>query len=152
MLTDRRTDRRTDRQTDGHTNLIVRLVTRNPPKNQSTPLKFENSTRITSEKLHDAIHLGSTSILLINTEKWVKMSQTWPFWPWQWPLEWFNQILLFTVCCHHTGEASCQNRGNITQQSLNKCQNWRKVANLDLSDLEKWPLERFNQIQLWVVD
>ena len=34
----------------------------------------------------------------------------------------------------------------------NKCQNWRKVANLDLSDLEKLPLERFNQIQLWVVD
>ena len=27
-----------------------------------------------------------------------------------------------------------------------------KLANLDLSDLEKWPLERFNQIQLWVVD
>ena len=34
------------------------------------------------------------------------MSQTWPFWLWQWPLEWFNQILLFTVCCHHPGEAS----------------------------------------------
>ena len=28
----------------------------------------------------------------------------------------------------------------------NKCQNWRFF--LDLSDLEKWPLERFNQIQL----
>ena len=34
----------------------------------------------------------------------------------------------------------------------NKNQNLRKVANLDLSDLEKLPLERFNQIQLWVVD
>ena len=43
---------------------------------QSTPLKFENSTRITSEKLYDAIHLGSTSLLLINIEKYVKMSQT----------------------------------------------------------------------------
>ena len=81
--------------------------------NQSTPLKFKNCTRITSEKLHDAIHLGSTSILLINIEKYVKMSQTWPFWPWQWPLEWFNQILLFTVCYHHTGEASCKNRRTI---------------------------------------
>ena len=30
----------------------------------------------------------------------------------------------------------------------NICQKWRKVANLDLSDLEKWPLEWFNQIQL----
>ena len=36
-----------------------------------------------SKKLHDAIHVGSTSILLINIEKCVKMSQTWP---WQWPL------------------------------------------------------------------
>ena len=27
----------------------------------------------------------------------------------------------------------------------NKCQNWRKVANLDLSDLEKGHLERFNR-------
>ena len=25
------------------------------------------------------------------------------------------------------------------------------MANLDLSDLEKLPLERFNQMQLWVV-
>ena len=32
----------------------------------------------------------------------------------------------------------------------NKCKHWRKVANLDLSYLEKWPLERFNQIRLWV--
>ena len=44
--------------------------------NQSTPLKFVNSTLITSEKLHDAIHLGSTSILLINIQKYVKMNQT----------------------------------------------------------------------------
>ena len=33
----------------------------------------------------------------------------------------------------------------------NKCQNWRKVANLYLSDLDKWPLERINQIQPLVV-
>ena len=33
----------------------------------------------------------------------------------------------------------------------NKSKNWRKVANLDLSYLEKGHLERFNQIQLWVV-
>ena len=44
--------------------------------NQSTPLTFENSTRITSEKLYEAIHLGRTSLLLINVEKYVKMSQT----------------------------------------------------------------------------
>ena len=44
-------------------------------------LTAPRSNRITSEKLHDAIHLGSTSILLINIEKYVKMSQTWPFWP-----------------------------------------------------------------------
>ena len=88
--------------------------------NQSTPLKFENSTRITSEKLYEAIHFGSTSLLLINIEKYVKMSQTWPFWPWQWPLEWFNQILLFTVHCHHPGEASCQNKEKITKPILNK--------------------------------
>ena len=43
---------------------------------QSTPLQFENSTNITTEKLHDAMHLGSTSILLINIEKYVKISQT----------------------------------------------------------------------------
>ena len=31
---------------------------------------------ITAEKLHDAMHLGSNSILLINIEKYLKMSQT----------------------------------------------------------------------------
>ena len=46
-----------------------------------TPLKFENSTRITSEKPYEAKHLGSTSILLVNIEKYVKMSQTGPFCP-----------------------------------------------------------------------
>ena len=45
-------------------------------ENQLAPLKFENSPRITSEKLHDAIHLGSTSILLINIEKYVKIRQS----------------------------------------------------------------------------
>ena len=88
--------------------------------NQSTPLTFKNSTRITSEKLYEAIHLGSTSLLLINIAKYVKMSQTWPFWPWQWPLEWFNQIILFTVHCHHPGEASCQNNEKVNKQILNK--------------------------------
>ena len=123
--------------------------------NQSTPLKFENSTRITSEKPYEAIHLGSTSILRINIQKYVKMSQTGPFCPWQGPLEWFNQILFFTFHHHHPGEASCQTREKVTEQILNK---WTisvkigEVSNLDLSDLEKWPLERFNQIQLWVVD
>ena len=29
-----------------------------------------------SEKLYEAIHLGRTSLLLINVEKYVKMSQT----------------------------------------------------------------------------
>ena len=119
--------------------------------NQSTQLKFENSTRIISEKLHDAIHLGSTSILLIHIEKYVKMSQIWPFWTWQGPFEWFNQILLFTVHCHHPGEASCQNRGKVTEQISNKLTTSVKigeVANLDLSNLEKLPLERFNLILL----
>ena len=44
--------------------------------NESTPLKFENNTRIIPEKLHDAIHFGSTSILLINMEKYLKMNHT----------------------------------------------------------------------------
>ena len=44
----------------------------NPRSKKPTPSQFENSTRITSEKLHDAIYLGSTSILLINIEKFVK--------------------------------------------------------------------------------
>ena len=48
-------------------------------QNQSTPLKYKNSTRITSEKQHDVIHLGSTSLLLINIEKYMKMSQTGSF-------------------------------------------------------------------------
>ena len=34
----------------------------------------------------------------------------------------------------------------------NKYQNWRKVENFDLSDLDKLPLEQFNQTQLWLVD
>ena len=84
-----------------------------------------------------------------------KMSQTWHSLPWQWPLEWFNKTLLFPVYCHHPGEASCQNREKVTEHILNK---WTisgkigEVANLDLSELEKWHLERFNQIQLWVVN
>ena len=113
--------------------------------NKSKPLKFGNSTRITSENLHDAIHLGSTSILLSYIDKYVKMSQTWPFWPWQKPLEWFNQIFLFTFRCHDPGEASCQNTGQITKQILNKWtirvkigQNMWKWAQPDLSDLQNY--------------
>ena len=177
---------------------------KNNLNNQSTPLKFENGTRIISEKLYEAIHLGSTSLLLINIEKYVclfvclsltslchsnghietmsareinpftaltrirsqflrtqwstrnhsewtrlrlrplshrgwliekyvKMSQTWPFWPWQWSLERFNQILLFTVHCHHPGEASCQNREKVTEQILNK---W--TINIKIG--EKWQI------------
>ena len=52
------------------------------------------------------------------------MSQTGPFCPWQGPLEWFNQILLFTVHHHHPGEASCQNRKKVTAQILNKFVCW----------------------------
>ena len=88
--------------------------------NQSTPLKFENSTRITSEKTYEAIHLGSTSILLINIEK-CENEPNRTFLPLTMrPLEWFNQILLFTVHHHHPGEASCQNREKVTEQILNK--------------------------------
>ena len=73
-VTDGRTDRWTDRQTDGRTVGVAISPVPGPTapagdnnlSNQSTQLKFENSTRITSEKLHDAIHLGSSSILLIN--------------------------------------------------------------------------------------
>ena len=99
--------------------ICICICTENNLYNQSTPLKFDNSTRITSEKPYEAIHLGSTSIL-INIEKYVKMSQTRPFCPWQWPLEWFNQILLLTVHHHHSGEASCQNREKVNEQIFNK--------------------------------
>ena len=34
--------------------------------------------------------------------------------------EWFNQICLFTIHCHHPGEASWQNREKVTEQILNK--------------------------------
>ena len=45
-------------------------------------------------------------------------------------------------------------RGKVTKTILNKWTISVKigVANLDLFDLEKWPLERFNQILFWVVD
>ena len=50
---------------------MYKLDLENNLENQSTPLKFENSTWITSEILP----LGSTSILLINIKKHVKLSQ-----------------------------------------------------------------------------
>ena len=48
-------------------------------------------------------------------------------------LERFNQILLFTVHCHHPGEASCQNKEKVTEQILNK---W--TINVKIG--EKWPI------------
>ena len=44
--------------------------------NQSIPLNFENLTRITSENVYEAIHLANTSLLLINIDKYVKMSHS----------------------------------------------------------------------------
>ena len=49
------------------------------------------------------IHLGSSSIQMINIDKYVKMSQTWPFQPSKWPLEWFNLIFwLWLFVCFKT--------------------------------------------------
>ena len=72
-------------------------------------------------------------LILINIEKYVKMSQTWPFWPWQWPLEWFNQIPHFTVYCQHPGEALCQNIEKVTEHIWN---NWTISVKIG----EKWPI------------
>ena len=48
--------------------------------------------------------------------------------------------------------ALCQNREKVTQQFLSKWPSNAKRAKFDLFDLEKWPLERFNQIYLSICD
>ena len=49
------------------------------------------------------------------------------------------------------GEAPFQNRGQVTEQILNEwaiCVNITEKGQIFISDI-RWPLQRFNQIQLW---
>ena len=49
-------------------------------------------------------------------------------------------------------EALCQIREKVTAQFWSKWPPSAKRAKFDLTDLEKWPLERFNQIYLLICD
>ena len=81
--------------------------------------------------------------------------QIWPFLDLsdlsKWPLEWFNQIHLLTVHQYPPCEASCINREKVIKQFLRKLPPSKKGAKFDLSDLLKWPLWWFNQINIYTV-
>ena len=69
----------------------------------------------------------------------------------KWPLEWFNQIHLLAIHQHPPWEASWQNREKVIKQFLRKLPPSKKGAKFDLSDLLKWPLWWFNQINIYTV-
>ena len=79
-------------------------------------------------------------------------SQIWPFSDLsdleKWPLEWFNQIHLLTVHWYPPCEASCINREKVIEQFVRKLPPSKKEPNLTFSDLLKWPLWWFNQINI----
>ena len=66
----------------------------------STIFIFRTGFVYTPRHLHD-INLGSTSLLLHNIYNYGKMGKTWPFWPWKWPFDKFNQIHHLTVDQYH---------------------------------------------------
>ena len=90
-----------------------------------TPFICSGRIGFTPEKIHDAINLGQ---LLNNINDYGKMGQTWPFRPWIWPLELFNQVYLLTVDLYHPG--SCI----YIKQSHHAIilENWQKHPNLTL--------------------
>ena len=57
-----------------------------------------------------------------------------------------------TVHQYPSWAALCQNREKVTEQFCCKLPPNAKRARFDLSYLEKWPLERFNQIYLSIFD
>jgi hypothetical protein len=63
------------------------------------------------------------------------------------PLERFNHIHLLTVPSYPPWEASCIHREKVTEQ-LNIGKMGEKQLIPTFLTLEKWPLERFNQIHL----
>ena len=68
------------------------------------------------------------------------------------PLKRFNQTCLLTVHLYPSLAALWQNREKVTEWFWSKWPPNAKRANFDLFDLEKWPLERFNQIYLSICD
>ena len=91
-------------------------------------IKIWNSTRITSEELHDAIHLGSTSILLINIwEKWLKVVKSGGKW----------------LKVGKSGEKVVKSwkSGEKVVKSCEKLKKWGKVVKKWWNLFAKWPAE-----------
>ena len=72
----------------------------NDLQNDFTPFIYSDRIGFTPEKIYDAINVGQ---LLNNINDYGKMSQTWPFQTWIWPLELFNQVHLLTVDQYRPG-------------------------------------------------
>ena len=103
-------------------------------------------------KLDGARKLGSTSVLLKNIHKYVKRDQIWPFRPWKRPLERFKPNRLWAFHLYPSCEVLCKNREKVAKQFWSKWPPSAKRAKFDVSELEKWSLERFNQIYLSICD
>ena len=99
-------------------------------------------------KLHGTRKLGSTSALLNNIDKYVKKAKIWPFWPWKRTFKAIQSNLSFD-------SSLVPFFGSSMLKLLNSLSKWppnAKRAKFDLFDLEKWHLERFNQIYLSICD
>ena len=102
---------------------------------------------LVSQKIHDAIHLGSTSLLQNNINNYGKMGQIWHFWPWKWPFD--NSIKCFSWQLINIITIKLHIKNN---KKLRKLVKSSKTGKFDLfSDLEKLPLKWFNQIHLLTV-
>ena len=123
-------------------------------------------------KLHGAIKLGRTSVLLNNIDNYVKRGQIRPFWHWK---RTFRAIqanpsfgsslvpFLVKMLLNSFGAngLKVQKEQNLTLPTLKKTFRaiWPNLSfdmwfmsKFDLTNLEKWPLERFNQIYLSICD
>ena len=88
-------------------------------------------------KLHGAIKLGSTSVLLNNIDKYVKRAKSDLSDLEKGPLKRFKQTRLLAVHQYPSWEALCQNREKVTEQFWSKWPPSAKRAKFDLTDPEK---------------
>ena len=104
-------------------------------------------------KLHGARKLGSTSALLSNIDKYVKKAKIWPFWPWKRTFKAIQSNLSFDSSLVPFFGSSMVPKFQLLNSFWSKWPSNAKRAKFrDLFNLEKLPLERFNQICLSICD
>ena len=122
-------------------------------RSQRSQLDLSNPKKVTLKVLGlPAIKLDSTSVLLHNIENYVRMSHTWFFLNLNMTQIWYftaiNQSIIDSLSVP-SFETYMPNSDRVVDKYLRRLPPENTlVAQLDLSDLWKWPSRRFNKIHI----